>query len=127
MTVHERRIADATVLDVEGRVSTEEDAATLHDAFDGLIRQGRLKLTINLELVPTLDTLGLCEILRAYTSVTRRGGALKLLNLTPHVRHLLVVTRLLGVLETFDNEAAALESLGKASTARECVHDQDSR
>ena len=119
MTVHERRIADATVLDVEGRVSTEEDAATLHDAFDGLIRQGRLKLTINLELVPTLDTLGLCEILRAYTSVTRRGGALKLLNLTPHVRHLLVVTRLLGVLETFDDEAAALESLGKASIARE--------
>jgi hypothetical protein len=30
------------------------------------------------------------------------------------VRHLLVVTRLLGVLETFDNEPAALESLGKA-------------
>jgi hypothetical protein len=56
VTLHERRIADATVLDVEGRVSTEEDAAALHDALDGLIRQGRLKLTINLELVPTLDT-----------------------------------------------------------------------
>jgi len=118
MTVRERHFADVTVLDVEGRVSNEEDAAVLREAFDGLTRQGRLKLTVNLRLVPTLDTLGLCEILRAYTSVTRRGGALKLLNLTPHVRHLLVVTKLMGVLEAFDDEAAALESLGKVSTWR---------
>jgi anti-sigma B factor antagonist len=118
MTVRERHFADVTVLDVEGRVSNEEDAAVLREAFDRLTRQGRLKLTVNLRLVPTLDTLGLCEILRAYTSVTRRGGALKLLNLTPHVRHLLVVTKLMGVLEAFDDEAAALESLGKVSTWR---------
>jgi anti-sigma B factor antagonist len=115
MTVRERHIADVTVLDVEGRIGTEEDASALREAFSGLIQQGRWKLAVNLQLVPTLDTLGLCEILRAYTSVTRRGGALKLLNLTPRVRHVLVVTRLLAVLEAFDNEAAALESLGNAS------------
>jgi anti-sigma B factor antagonist len=116
MTVRERHIADVTVLDVEGRVSNEEDAAVLREAFDGLIRQGRLKLAVNLRLVPSLDTIGLCEILRAYTSVTRRGGALKLLNLAPYVRQLLVVTRLLAVLEAFDDEATALESLGKVGT-----------
>ena len=118
MTVRERHFADVTVLDVEGRISNEEDAAALREAFDGLTREGRLKVTVNLRLVPTLDTLGLCEILRAYTFVTRRGGALKLLNLTPHVRHLLVVTKLMGVLEAFDDEAAALESLGKLGAWR---------
>jgi anti-sigma B factor antagonist len=118
-TIRERHIADVTLLDVEGRISNEDDAAVLRAAFDGLVRQGRLKLAVNLQLVPSLDTVGLCELLRAYTSVTRRGGALKLLNLAPHVRQVLVVTRLLPILEAFDTEAAALESLEKASAQRD--------
>jgi anti-sigma B factor antagonist len=118
MTIRERHTADVTVLDVEGRISNEEDAAALRAAFDDLIRQGRLKLAVNLQLVPSLDTIGLCELLRAYTSVTRRGGALKLLHLAPNVYQVLVVTRLLPILEAFDSEEATLESLGKAGTER---------
>jgi anti-sigma B factor antagonist len=113
MTVQVRNIGDVTVVDVEGRVTSEEAAEELRAAFGALIQQGRWKLAVNLQRVPTMDTTGLSEILRAYTSVTRRGGALKLLNLTPHVRRVLAVTRLLPILEAYDNEAAALESLGR--------------
>jgi anti-anti-sigma factor len=115
MTVCERHIADVTVVDIEGRIGTAEEADALRGVFDGLMQQGRWKLVVNLQHVPTLDTPGLSAMLRAYASVTPRGGALKLLNLTPHVRHVLVVTKLLTVLEAFDNEAAALESFGQAS------------
>jgi anti-sigma B factor antagonist len=113
MIVQVREIGDVSVVDAQGRITTEETADALRDTFSGLIQRGRLKLVVNLQHVPSIDTTGLSEILRAYTSVTKRGGALKLVKLAPHVRRVLEITRLLTILEAFDDEAAALESLSK--------------
>jgi len=111
MTIQERKIHDVTVVDLEGRLVDEEAADSLHAALSRLIEQGGRKLAINMKLVPAMDTTGLGEILRAYTSVTRRGGVLKLMQLSSHVRQILVVTRLHKVLEAFDDEESAVKSL----------------
>jgi|RhiMetdeSRZDD1v2_1073273.scaffolds.fasta_scaffold05300_9 anti-sigma B factor antagonist len=113
MIVHVREIGEVSVVEVEGRITTEETADTLRDTFMSLIQRGRLKLVVNLQHVPSIDTTGLSEILRAYTSVTKRSGGLKLVKLSPHVRRVLEITRLLTILEAFDDEAGALESLSK--------------
>jgi len=111
MTIQERKIHDVTVVDLEGRLVDEEAADSLHAALSRLIEEGGRKLAINMKLVPAMDTTGLSEILRAYTSVTRRGGVLKLMQLSSHVRQILVVTRLHKVLEAFDDEESAVKSL----------------
>ncbi len=46
----------------------------------------------------------------AYTTVTRRGGKLKLLKPSPKVFDILEITRLLTVFETFQNESEAIDS-----------------
>ena len=56
------------------------------------------------------------EIVRAYTSVIRKGGSLKLLNVPPRILQLLVVTRLLSIFDLFDAEAEVLKSFGGAHT-----------
>jgi hypothetical protein len=48
--------------------------------------------------------LGLGEIVRCYTTVSRKNGKLKLMNLTKRLEDLLSITKLLTVFETFDNE-----------------------
>ena len=53
---------------------------------------------------------GLGEIVRTYTTVSRQGGQLKLVNLTKRITDLLSITKLLTVFETFDNEPEALKS-----------------
>ena len=111
MTIQERKIHDVTVVDLEGRLVNEEAADSLHAALSRLIEEGGRKLAINMKLVPAMDTTGLSEILRAYTSVTRRGGVLKLMQLSSNVQHILMVTRLHKVLEAFDDEESAVKSL----------------
>ena len=115
MTLHERPIAGVIVLDIDGRVTIQEGADTLHDALRRLIVQEHCNLVLNCEGVPYIDTTGISEIIRGYTAATRRDGALKLLNLSPHVQQILTVTRLLSVFEVFTDEATAVESFRTTS------------
>jgi anti-sigma B factor antagonist len=49
-------------------------------------------------------------VVRTYTTVSRQGGSLKLLNLTKRIEDLLSITKLLTVFDTFDSEAEAIKS-----------------
>ena len=113
MTVHVRRIAAVTVLDVDGRITEEDGAVAFREAVQRLVSQGRVKLVVNFQAVPYIDSAALGEIVRAYTTVIRRGGALKLLDLTARVRTLFAITRLLSVFEHFETEALAVESFDR--------------
>jgi anti-sigma B factor antagonist len=86
----------------------------LKDKINSLIHQGQKKLLLNLEGVPYIDSAGLGEIVRTYTTVSRQGGNLKLVNLTKRITDLLSITKLLTVFETFDNEPEALKSFQAA-------------
>jgi anti-sigma B factor antagonist len=57
-----------------------------------------------------MDSAGLGEVVRAYTTVTKQGGSLKLLNLTKRITDLLSITKLLTVFDTFDSEDEAVRS-----------------
>ena len=112
MHIHERSIGDVTIIDVNGRMTLGEGQELLRDKVNSLIQQGQKKLVLNLAEVPYIDSAGLGEIVRTYTTVSRQGGALKLLSLTKRIQDLLAITKLLTVFETFDTEADAVGSFG---------------
>jgi anti-sigma B factor antagonist len=82
----------------------------LKDKVNSLVNQGHKKIVLNLAEVPYIDSAGLGEIVRTYTTVSRQGGSLKLLSLTKRITDLLAITKLLTVFETHDNEADAIRS-----------------
>jgi anti-sigma B factor antagonist len=82
----------------------------LKDKINSLLAAGKKKLLLNLESVPYIDSAGLGEVVRTYTTVSRQGGSLKLLNLTKRIEDLLSITKLLTVFDTYDNEADAVKS-----------------
>ena len=110
MQIEERTAGDVTILDVTGKMTLGEGAEALKDKVNSLVHQERKKLVLNLEAVPYIDSAGLGEIVRTYTTVSRQGGSLKLLNLTKRITDLLSITKLLTVFETYDNEADAVRS-----------------
>ena len=67
----------------------------LKDKVNSLVNQGQKKIVLNLAEVPYIDSAGLGEIVRTYTTVSRQGGSLKLLNLTKRITDLLSITKLL--------------------------------
>ena len=112
MTLHERWIGDITIIDTDGRITVQDGADIFRDAVRQLVRQGRVKLVLNFHDTSYIDSTALGEIVRAYTSATRQGGALKLLNVTPRVHELLAITKLLAVFDLFYAEAEAVKSFG---------------
>ena len=110
MQIDERAAGDVTILDLKGRMTLGEGDELLKDKINSLVLQGRKQIVLNLAEVPYIDSAGLGEIVRTYTTVTREGGQLKLLNLTKRITDLLAITKLLTVFETFENEADALKS-----------------
>jgi anti-sigma B factor antagonist len=110
MQIEERVVQDVTILDLKGKMTLGEGDELLKEKINSLVQQGRRKLVLNLEGVPYIDSAGLGEIVRTYTTVSRQGGKLKLLNLTKRIQDLLAITKLLTVFETFDQEREAVQS-----------------
>ena len=114
MQIDQRAVGDVVVLDQKGRVTMGEGDELLKDKVNSLVNQGHKKIVLNLAEVPYIDSAGLGEIVRTYTTVSRQGGSLKLLNLTKRITDLLSITKLLTVFETFDSENDAVRSFSTA-------------
>ena len=115
MQIEERSVAGVVVLDVKGKITLGEGDELLKDKINSLVNQGRKQILLNLAGVPYIDSAGLGEIVRTYTTVSRQGGSLKLLNLTKRITDLLSITKLLTVFETFDTENEAVRSFSASA------------
>ena len=114
MQIDERMAGDVVVLDLKGKITLGEGDELLKDKVNSLVNQGHKKIILNLADVPYIDSAGLGEVVRTYTTVSRQGGSLKLLNLTKRITDLLSITKLLTVFETFDSENEAVRSFSAA-------------
>jgi anti-sigma B factor antagonist len=115
MQIEERAVGDVVVLDLKGKVTLGEGDEVLKDKVNSLVNQGHKKIVLNLADVPYIDSAGLGEVVRTYTTVSRQGGSLKLLNLTKRITDLLSITKLLTVFETFDSENEAVRSFSASA------------
>ena len=115
MQIEERAVGDVIVLDLKGKVTLGEGDELLKDKVNSMVNQGHKKIILNLADVPYIDSAGLGEIVRTYTTVSRQGGSLKLLGLTKRITDLLSITKLLTVFETYDQENEAVRSFSASA------------
>ena len=109
MQIEERAVGDVVILDLKGKITLGEGDELLKDKVNSLVNQGQRKILLNLGGVPYIDSAGLGEVVRTYTTVSRQGGSLKLLN------DLLSITKLLTVFETFESENEAVQSFSASA------------
>lgn len=110
MKITERKSGDVTILDVEGKILLGEGDVQLRRKVTELVERNEMKVVLNLEQVPYMDSGGLGEIVRSYTTVKKAGGNLKLLNATKRISDLLTITKLINVFELFEDEASVVAS-----------------
>src|SRR6187549_1478416 len=116
MQIEERVVNNVTILDLKGKITLGEGDEALKDKINSLIQQDRKRILLNLAEVPYIDSAGLGEIVRTYTTVSRQQGHLKLLSLTKRITDLLAITKLLTVFETYDSEADAVRSFHSSAS-----------
>lgn len=111
MQLEQRIAGDIAIITVTGDITLNKGGdVLLKDKVQSLIQQGNKNIVIDLGGVSYVDSAGLGQLVHAYATTKNKGGALKLLNVTKKLRDLLVVTKLLTVFDTFENEGAALAS-----------------
>jgi anti-sigma B factor antagonist len=115
MTTSTRQVGGVTIVDISGRIVLGEESAALRDLVCDLLSKGQKKILFNLGDVNYIDSSGLGHLVSAFTSVRKKEGELKLLNLTNRVQEVLQITRLYTVFDIMDDEAVAVKSFGQSA------------
>lgn len=98
------------IIKLEGKITIGAGDQQLREVIGNAINSGRTNILLDLSGVTTIDSSGIGELVGSYTTVTNRGGKLKLLHLPAKLNELLHVTQLITVFEVYENEADALKS-----------------
>jgi anti-sigma B factor antagonist len=105
------RVVDGiAIVDISGQLRLGEGTGKLRDLVQQLIRDGYVKILLNLGSVVHIDSSGIGELMSCYTTLRNQGGELKLMQLNKNVRNLLQVTRLYSVFDVHDDQATAVKS-----------------
>lgn len=112
MEINERPVGNVLILDLIGRMTVSDGDQLYRDKIYSLVHQGQTSLIVNLRHLSYVDSGGLGAIVASYTTITRAGGRLGLVNLTKGIRSLLTITKLLTVFNTYASEDEALQSFG---------------
>lgn len=100
---------NVAILDISGEIIGDA-RFDLNKAIQEEVEANRAGLILNMEEVPMMDSVGLGMLVGVYTSLTRKGAKMVLLNVGRSVRYLLVITKLDQIFEKYDDEEEALES-----------------
>ncbi|OGB62136.1 MAG: hypothetical protein A2Y94_12945 [Caldithrix sp. RBG_13_44_9] len=110
MKISEKRITDVVVLNLEGSLMGGPEAVSLNETVNRYLDEKSLKLVLNLQSVERVNSSGLGILIKALTTFKTNGGILKLANVNPNVKNLLVITKLNTILDSYDSVEAAVKS-----------------
>ena len=98
-SITERTQGDVAIVTLAGDVTPGKIEGVLSSRMLALADKGYRKVVLNLEGLPSIDSIGLGEIVRSYTSLMRQGAKMKLAAVPKKIVDLLRVTRLIMAFE----------------------------
>jgi anti-sigma B factor antagonist len=112
MKANIRENGNICVVDLKGKITIGSGDIQLRDTISKALESGNGNILVNMREVTAIDSSGIGELVGCYTTVTNKGGKLKLLNISPKISDVLTVTQLITVFDVFDDEAEAVASFG---------------
>lgn len=89
---------------------TQQNCADLEASFRSCLTHPKVEILLDLESVPLLDSAALELLLSMHEEMLTRAGVLKIVNLNPLCREILIATRLFNVFSVFENVSEAIRS-----------------
>lgn len=111
LSVISRKLENATILDLKGRLGLGEAIESFRDNFHEVLEGGEKNIVVNLSGVPFIDSSGIGALVGAFTMAESKGAKCIFYAPSPQVKHALEISRLNDILNPFNDERAALASL----------------
>ena len=103
------------VLHLQGPITLGQGTARFRSLILAALDGGKKNILLNMSEVFYIDSSGLGELVAAYTTVTLRGGKLKLMKLTPRVQDVVQLTKVYRVFEVYNDEDTAVRSFAASA------------
>ena len=110
MKATSRTVDGVEVISLQGKITIGAGDSQLREVITDAVNKGKNNILLDMSGVTTIDSSGIGELVGSYTTVTNRGGKLKLLHLPAKLNELLHVTQLITVFEVHENEQEAVKS-----------------
>jgi len=112
MKANLRDSGNVSIIELKGKITIGSGDIQLRDTITKLLEAGKTNILVNMKEVTAIDSSGIGELVGCYTTVTNKGGKLRLLYLPPKIQDVLTVTQLITVFDVYENEPEAVASFG---------------
>jgi anti-sigma B factor antagonist len=113
MNVSRRLSSGIVVLDLSGQMTGLDAPGVMKEQVTAALSAGHRQIVLNLAKLSFVDSSFIGELVTCCLVTSRAGGALKVACPVRRVQELFVITRLGTIIESFENEATAVESFFK--------------
>ena len=113
MNIKQQMKGDVLFIALSGKVIGGPELMEVKSVFQKAVDQEKSKVLLDLGKVSWMDSSGLGVIVSGHTTLSRAGGALRILNATKKINELFIITKLITIFETFTDEQEALNSFGE--------------
>ena len=119
LRITERQVGDITILDLSGLLVLDDGDAVFRDSVNDLINREQLRMVVNLADVTYIDSAGIGVLIGRYLGVRRRGGDMRLANLTSRSHRVMTITHLLTVFNAYESVDEAIRSFAENPASSE--------
>jgi len=98
------------IIKLRGALKLGESLDRLSETLNDQLGAGEIRLILDLEEVPMIDSSGIGLLVRALTGMKQRGGSVKLLKPSKFVLQTLKLVSLVKLFEIFDDLPQAVAS-----------------
>lgn len=104
-----RDVEEITIIDIKGELDLQH-ANDLRAEIKELINKGRLNILINLDETNYMDSSGIGVLVSSLTTLQKKKGILKIVNVKEAVKKVFEFSRLDLVFKIFNSEEEALSN-----------------
>jgi len=106
-------VDDILILNIKGKIMGGPESTELLKKIDETLAAGYTKIVVNMTDVDWIDSTGLGILISLLISLKKRGGHLKLANISDLFRSLLTITKFISVFDLAESTEEAVMSLKK--------------
>jgi anti-sigma B factor antagonist len=109
MEVQTREHENVVILDLTGPLVAGVGDRILRQSMNELVVEGWEKILLNLSKVSRIDSTGIGELVASIKMAKRFGSTVRLVEISQQVRHILDLSRILPLLDFYEDEEEALK------------------
>jgi anti-sigma B factor antagonist len=103
-------VYNAAVISFTGKLMGGPDAVDFHNKISEYLESGKKNIILEMSDVKYVNSSGIGNIVRAFSTVKEAGGKLKLAGVSDKVEGVLSITKLLSIFELFNSVEDAAKS-----------------